>query len=117
MDPRVWYLRIEARGLRDRVTVKPFWDDDVKRLLVRVNGELWGYTVPCEVVVRTACKPHHGLAAVDRPCVRVSCIRCGLNVYTCPCADYSRACDARERKARETTECTRNWRQFSRKSQ
>ena len=117
VDPRVWYLQIEAPGVRDRVTVRPFWDDDVKRLLVRVNGQLWGYTLPCEVIVRAACKPHHGLPAVDRPTVRVSCLRCGLNVYECPCAGYCRAAEARECKARETTERTQNWRQFPRKSQ
>lgn len=117
MDPRVWRLCIEAHGVRDRVVVKPFWDADVQRLLVRVNGQLWGYIVPCETIARAACKAHHGLRAVDTVPIPVSCLRCGTNVYKCGCADYSRAAEARERAACATAERTRNWRVFSHRAQ
>lgn len=110
----MWRLCIDAPGVRDRVTVKPFWDADVQRLLVRVNGQLWGYVVPCEVITRVACKPHHGLRAVDTVPIPVSCLRCGTNVYTCGCAAFSRIAEARERAACESAARTRNWRVFSR---
>lgn len=111
LDVRIWNLRISTGSVRvDKVTVTPIWSGKAQRLLVRVNGELWGYVSPRTVIRRADCLSVPGLPFL-RPLPPVPCFRGHPDVFTCPCVGMKPPDDS----VIPTTHNGRNWRVFPRR--